>query len=338
MSRYLVLSCEKRIKDSLLTLKQIIHLLFILGSGSSKKQAKHNAARAMLDKLDGRNQSSSNNQEESEKQQTTSTSTSIPTDSNSSPAGPTTTTATSSSVVTDSSAAITNSSISSENGSKKGAMNSAGNTIGQLQEICVHQGLPMPIYDLETVTGQPHQRSFTMKVQVGVMKATGDGTSKKEAKRDAAAKMIALVKNQNCKDLTEVTKDDEDLAKRVERMKIDTLTPKHSVKIQQFYQNLQDKQCSKLFVLHRTPLKSHQADYKLLLEEVAQEQKFEVTYVEIEDRSDDGKIQCLVQLSTLPVAVCYGTGDSKDSSCQEAARNALNYLKMMTKKSEENGK
>ena len=40
-----------------------------------------------------------------------------------------------------------------------------------------------------------------------------------------------------------------------------------------------------------------------MLGELGKEQKFEVTYVEVEEKNDDDQIQCLVQLSTLPVAV-----------------------------------
>jgi len=68
------------------------------------------------------------------------------------------------------------------------------------------------------------------------------------------------------------------------------------------------------------------------LQEIASEQQFEVTYVDIEERSMTGKSQCLVQLSTLPVAVCYGSGTSSKEAQASAAQNALEYLKIMTKK------
>jgi hypothetical protein len=45
-----------------------------------------------------------------------------------------------------------------------------------------------------------------------------------------------------------------------------------------------------------------------------------------------GAVQCLVQLSTLPVAVCYGSGPTSKDAQIAAARNALEYLKIMTKK------
>ena len=45
-----------------------------------------------------------------------------------------------------------------------------------------------------------------------------------------------------------------------------------------------------------------------------------------------GKDQCLVQLSTLPVAVCYGSGSTSKEAQASAAQNALEYLKIMTKK------
>jgi hypothetical protein len=38
-----------------------------------------------------------------------------------------------------------------------------------------------------------------------------------------------------------------------------------------------------------------------MLTEIGVEQKFEVTYVDIDETSDDGEVQYLVQLSTLPV-------------------------------------
>ena len=45
-----------------------------------------------------------------------------------------------------------------------------------------------------------------------------------------------------------------------------------------------------------------------------------------------GQRQCLVQLSTMPVAVCHGVGPSTDEAHAQAAHNALQYLKIMTKK------
>ncbi|XP_043264441.1 protein Loquacious-like isoform X5 [Colletes latitarsis] len=68
------------------------------------------------------------------------------------------------------------------------------------------------------------------------------------------------------------------------------------------------------------------------LQEIASEQQFEITYVDIEEKSISGKYQCLVQLSTLPVAVCYGCGVTSKIAQASAAQNALEYLKIMTKK------
>ena len=45
-----------------------------------------------------------------------------------------------------------------------------------------------------------------------------------------------------------------------------------------------------------------------LLEEIANEQHFEVTFVDVEEMSKRGLYQCMVQLSTVPVAVCFGNG------------------------------
>ena len=65
---------------------------------------------------------------------------------------------------------------------------------------------------------------------------------------------------------------------------------------------------------------------------VGGEQSFDVTYVDVEEVAASGRRQCLVQLSTLPVAVCYGSGETVDAAQGDAARNALEYLKIMTRK------
>ncbi|XP_049694403.1 interferon-inducible double-stranded RNA-dependent protein kinase activator A homolog isoform X5 [Helicoverpa armigera] len=81
-----------------------------------------------------------------------------------------------------------------------------------------------------------------------------------------------------------------------------------------------------------TPLNNKDFNFVQFLQEIASEQSFEVTYVDIEEKSMTGRCQCLVQLSTLPVAVCYGSGLTSKDAQSSAAQNALEYLKIMTKK------
>lgn len=87
-----------------------------------------------------------------------------------------------------------------------------------------------------------------------------------------------------------------------------------------------------LCLLQKTCLNNKDFNFVQFLQEIASEQQFEVTYVDIEEKSLSGKCQCLVQLSTLPVAVCYGSGASSKDAQASAAQNALEYLKIMTKK------
>lgn len=73
-------------------------------------------------------------------------------------------------------------------------------------------------------------------------------------------------------------------------------------------------------------------DYVTILHDVSNEHQFEVTYVDIEEKTISNTFQCLVQLSTLPVAVCQGSGLTSKDAQIDAAKNALEYLRIMTKK------
>ena len=316
-------------------------IYYFTGEGSSKKQAKHNAARIMLDKLDGRLPMNDGVQPLPPVATAT-----LPTTPSSMMSLTTTTTDGGSNAT----AAATE-----DNGSSSGSTSNnvavVGNTIGQLQELCVRKGIPMPIYDVASMEGQPHQRSFGVVVRVGKLQMKGEGTSKKDAKRSAAAQMVHLLKTENIdvppmKEQTKaeldssVTKDvdeddiiDEDLADRVQKIKLETVSLKDSEKITKFYKSLQDKQCYKLYMLHKNPLNVKNTDYKTILSQLGQELQFDVTHVDLDEKSEDGQVQTLVQISSFPVAVCFGKGRDKERAEQDAAKNALNYLKIMTKKS-----
>lgn len=85
------------------------------------------------------------------------------------------------------------------------------------------------------------------------------------------------------------------------------------------------------FLLQSTCLNDSNVNFVQFLQEIATEQQFEVTFVDIEEKTYSGQFQCLVQLSTLPVAVCQGSGKTSKIAQTSAARNALEYLKIMTK-------
>ncbi|XP_025832119.1 interferon-inducible double-stranded RNA-dependent protein kinase activator A homolog isoform X3 [Agrilus planipennis] len=169
-----------------------------------------------------------------------------------------------------------------------------GNPIGWLQEMCMSRRWPPPSYEMIHEEGLPHERQFTIACEVLKHRELGMGKSKKLAKRMAAHKMWQALQDMPMEgsNLPQGFEDDEENV---------------NLNIKDF-------------------------NFVEFLQEIAAEQEFEVTYVDVEEKSISGKCQCLVQLSTLPVAVCYGSGTTSKDAQANAAHNALEYLKIMTKK------
>ncbi|XP_033219598.1 RISC-loading complex subunit tarbp2-like isoform X2 [Belonocnema kinseyi] len=272
-----------------------------MGTGRSKKEAKHAAAKAVLDKLIGVN-----------------------TDTAEAPLPN----------------SIPDSQSLQELQGNYGEEKVINNPIGSLQEMCMSRHWPPPKYSMEGEEGLPHERQFTIVCSILKYRQVGQGKSKKLAKRQAAHKMWQALRDSS--EQTQVAPDEDEIVQRnanlsaryadLKESKISTLTTGHSHKVSQFHKNLKSSTGVKLYELQNTCLNDGDVNLVQFLQEIASEQQFEVTYVDIEEKSISGKCQCLVQLSTLPVAVCYGCGVTSKDAQASAAQNALEYLKIMTKK------
>ncbi|XP_025154807.1 interferon-inducible double-stranded RNA-dependent protein kinase activator A homolog B isoform X2 [Harpegnathos saltator] len=64
------------------------------------------------------------------------------------------------------------------------------NTIGALQDLCAENNLQEPEYVPVSDVGPPHARVFTIRCVVSNFSEDGVGTTKKQAKHDAAKKMV----------------------------------------------------------------------------------------------------------------------------------------------------
>ncbi|XP_069081529.1 interferon-inducible double-stranded RNA-dependent protein kinase activator A [Pleurodeles waltl] len=185
------------------------------------------------------------------------------------------------------------------------------NPIGTLQELAVKKGWRLPEYSLAQESGPPHKRVFTMTCRVEDFRETGTGTSKKIAKRIAAGKLLEKLKN--------VPEDGIHLPQvhRVEN------------NVGCTWESLKNSTGEKMSLLKRSSLNIPNCEYAKMLEEVAEEQKFDVIYLDIDELSVNGQYQCLAELSTKPVIICHGTGISCGNAHNGAAHNALQYLKIM---------
>ncbi len=68
------------------------------------------------------------------------------------------------------------------------------NYIGRLQEIAMKNKMLLPDYKDLPEQGAPHQRVFTVRVTFQTKEGTGQGRSKREARQQAASKIITLLK------------------------------------------------------------------------------------------------------------------------------------------------
>jgi Staufen C-terminal domain len=129
--------------------------------------------------------------------------------------------------------------------------------------------------------------------------------------------------------------DDDDLAQGIvtkgnSRPGVDGSNPFQQ--LNRFHRNLKPSRGEYLASLHDKEKFEACADSEAvkLLENVGTEQDFVVTFVDVEEKSKDDKFHCFVQLSTTPVAVCYGVGMTEEEARVESARKALEYLRIMT--------
>jgi len=213
-----------------------------------------------------------------------------------------------------------------------------GNPVGRLQEMCMARRIPPPTYGSHHEEGEPHQKSFHVHCNIeGRYKETGTGKNKKMAKRQAAYKIIIKLSEIPVKKEDFLENDDDELAqehnlKYSELEETDLKNQNPSKRVSLFHKNLQCFKGEQISMLQQKQLENRtDLNFAGILEEVAKEQQLEVLYVDVEEISKSGLYQCMVRLSTMPVALCFGRGISKDLAKQDAARDALSYIKLMIK-------
>uniref|UniRef100_A0A8C9PMG5 TARBP2 subunit of RISC loading complex n=1 Tax=Spermophilus dauricus TaxID=99837 RepID=A0A8C9PMG5_SPEDA len=156
------------------------------------------------------------------------------------------------------------------------------------------------------------------------------GTSKKLAKRNAAAKMLLRVHTVplDARDGNEAEPDDDHFSIGV-GSRLDGLRNRGPGCT---WDSLRNSVGEKILSLRSCSLGSLGALGSAccsVLSELSEEQAFHVSYLDIEELSLSGLCQCLVELSTQPATVCHGSATTREAARGEAARRALQYLKIM---------
>ncbi|XP_035688430.1 RISC-loading complex subunit tarbp2-like [Branchiostoma floridae] len=221
-----------------------------------------------------------------------------------------------------------------------GVLTPPDNPIGQLQELVVERGWRLPEYIVISEQGPPHCKEFTIQVKVEKFKDTGTGSSKKAAKRSAAGVLLTRLREipPDQQDMVRDADIDEDSVPFVVRDSKTGVKPMHAARIGITWATLRNSAGEKITRLKSTSLSTPNSNYCQLLQELAEEQNFEVEYLDIagmfaaEELSASSLHQCLVQLTTQPVTVCHGQGHTRDEAHAHAAHNALQYLKLMVRR------
>ncbi|XP_028000311.1 RISC-loading complex subunit TARBP2 isoform X3 [Eptesicus fuscus] len=204
------------------------------------------------------------------------------------------------------------------------------NPVGALQELVVQKGWRLPEYTVTQESGPAHRKEFTMTCRVERFIEIGSGTSKKLAKRNAAAKMLLRVHTVplDARDGNEAEPDDDHFSIGV-GSRLDGLRNRGPGCT---WDSLRNSVGEKILSLRSCSLGSLGALGPAccsVLSELSEEQAFHVSYLDIEELSLSGLCQCLVELSTQPITVCHGSAATREAARGEAARRALQYLKIM---------
>ncbi|KAI5109118.1 RISC-loading complex subunit tarbp2, partial [Silurus meridionalis] len=201
------------------------------------------------------------------------------------------------------------------------------NPVGALQELVVQKGWRLPEYTVTQESGPAHRKEFTMTCKVEKFVEIGSGTSKKLAKRNAAAKMLSRIH-----DVPVDLRSSHEAEAEEDTFNMHISGRLEGGKSKGFgctWDSLRNSAGEKILQLRSHPLGLPNTNFCSLLQDLSEEQRFDVSYLDIEERSLSGVYQCLVELSTQPITVCHGFAPSQDAARANAAHNALQYLKIM---------
>ncbi|XP_064823092.1 RISC-loading complex subunit tarbp2 isoform X1 [Oncorhynchus masou masou] len=202
------------------------------------------------------------------------------------------------------------------------------NPVGALQELVVQKGWRLPEYTVTQESGPAHRKEFTMTCRVERFVEIGSGTSKKLAKRNAAAKMLSRIHDVpvDLRSSHETEPEDDTFIMNMGGGRVEAGKCKG---LGCTWDSLRNSAGEKMLQLRSHPLGMPSSDFCSLLHDLSEEQRFDVSYLDIEERSLTGLCQCLVELSTQPITVCHGFAPNQDGARASAAHNALQYLKIM---------
>ncbi|KAL8566080.1 hypothetical protein ACOMHN_045255 [Nucella lapillus] len=103
------------------------------------------------------------------------------------------------------------------------------------------------------------------------------------------------------------------------------LCPPQSKELQIFYENIM-KSAGKNLKSANTPAPA--ANYAQMLLEIASTRKIDANFIAVPEKTTLGQFQTIVTLTSNPVIVCHGCGTSDDDAEASAAHNALQYLRI----------
>ncbi|XP_053312177.1 RISC-loading complex subunit TARBP2 isoform X2 [Spea bombifrons] len=208
------------------------------------------------------------------------------------------------------------------------AQQSECNPVGALQELVVQKGWRLPEYTVTQESGPAHRKEFTMTCRVERFLEIGSGTSKKLAKRNAAAKMLLQIHKvpPEHRDTGDVEPEEDQFCMSTGGSKLDGSRGRGGSCT---WDSLRNSTGEKILHLKNHPLNLLNSAFCSLLQDLSEEQSFVISYLDIDEPSLSGKYQCLVELSTQPTTVCHGSATSRDAARANAAHNALQYLKIM---------
>lgn len=159
----------------------------------------------------------------------------------------------------------------------------------------------------------------------------GEGKTKKLAKRNSAQKILKALQGEKAGDLPSQKLNS--LCSDLEGLTIDMDTSNVAGDPEVFRKTFQNLNSPAVQELNRACLYTPEMHCKLrgLLVLVAEENNLQLIECPLEERSATGQFMFLLEITTIPVSVSTGRGETMEQAETDAIAGALEYLKQIYK-------